>query len=815
MPEAMHQGQGCLSGLQVVDLSTNLASAYTTLLFADYGAEVVQIERPGGSPVRSLVGWPFFLRGKKSIVLDLKDPADAAAARQLAEGSDVVVEAFGAGRAATFGLGYEALRAVNPGLVYTSITGFGHDGASSHLQCYDAVVMAKTGSMYGNVAPNRPGEPVMLESPSATIAAALLAQQGALLALHERASSGFGQRVDATMIQGMLAQDPWNHVIKTLTDRYPDAFTPMAVPTRERRVPTSWLLFGLLNGYSRDGRWMQFAHATPRQFDAFVRALGMAELRADPAWADAPDSPDDERRDAWWSRMLEGVRSRTTQEWQEVFDAEEHVFAEIYRRGTELFDHPQIAHEGQAVTTVDPELGAVRQMGPLVKMSATPGDATRPAPRVDEHRAELLARARPAVAPVAGTPSRSRPLEGVTIVDLGTFYAGPFGSTMLADQGATVIKIEALDGDPIRFQTSMPEVSGVRVTQGKKSVAVDAFRPEGREIVVELIRGADIVLHTYRGGVAERMGLDAERMRALNPNLVYHHGVGYGVSGPYSRRPAFAPTIGAGSGYAQRCGGGEPEGVDLSLDEIKTASTAVGGAPAANPDALSALGVAVGVMLGLVARDRGAGGQITMTSMLATMGHVLSDELIEYEGAPAAPRVDPDKLGYSATYRLYRASDDWVVLCAPGEHGWARLAGALELDHDDRFATAAGRGQHDAELAALLAERLAERPASDWEEELSKAGVGCAVVAPMAGGFGTGLFEPGGVCDQLGMLSTVGHPIFEELRRSRQLVTLSRGEASLGEGSTIGQHTDEVLRDLLGYDADRIAALRSSGVIGP
>ena len=142
------------------------------------------------------------------------------------------------------------------------------------------------------------------------------------------------------------------------------------------------------------------------------------------------------------------------------------------------------------------------------------------------------------------------PLDGVLVVDLGTFYAGPFGSTMLADQGATVVKVEPLTGDPIRFQTSMPEATAVRVTQGKKSVAVDVFTERGRQIVVELVRRADIVLHSYRGGVAERMGLDADTMTRLNPDLVYHHGVGYGVDGPYARRAAFAPTIAAASGFA-------------------------------------------------------------------------------------------------------------------------------------------------------------------------------------------------------------------------------------------------------------------------
>ncbi len=825
---------GPLDGLVVVDLSTNLASAFTTLLFADFGAEVIQVERPGGSPLRGLAAWPFWLRGKKSVVLDLHDAGDLEVARSLGRGADVVVEAFGAGAADRLGLGYDALREANQGLVYTSITGFGHDGPYAHLKAYEAVVMAKTGSMYGNIAPGRPGEPVMAIPYGATFAGAFLAMQGTLLALHERDAGGstpgqghgHGQRVDATMVQGMLAQDPWSYFMKILANRYPDAFTAVGAPAAGRRVPTSWLSFGLLNGYSRDGKWLQFAHATPRQFEAFVRSLGLEWARSDPVWKDAPDSPDETVRDRWWSMMLEGVRQRSVEEWQAVFDADKDVFAEVYLSGLELFDHPQIVHDSHAVAVEDPGVGPLRQMGPLVKMSSTPADPTRRAPTVDEHGAELRARAQEGNAsgsdrpgPTGRAPVEVSPLDGITVVDLGTFYAGPFASTMLADQGATVIKIEPLDGDPIRFQMPVPETAGVRVTQGKKSVAVDVFRDEGKAIVVELIRQADIVLHTYRGGVAARMGLDADTMRALNPDLVYHHGVGYGTDGPYARRAAFAPTIAAASGFARRCGGGGPEGADLTLDEIKEATIRMGGVQPGHPDGMAALGAAVGLLLGLYSRDRGAGGQVTLTSMLSTMGHVLSDSLIDYAGVAAPAVTDPDGYGFSAVYRLYRASDAWIVLCAPDDRSWSALVAAIAgdipgLGADGRFADSTARGAHDADLAAVLAKVFEGRPAQEWERRLSEAGIGCAEVAPMQGGLAMGLFEEGGVCDQLGMLTTVTHPIFEEHIRSRELVRLSRGRSTLGAGCTIGQHTDEVLREHLGYDDERIARLHAEGVVG-
>lgn len=808
--------QGPLEGLTVVDLTSNVCTAFATVLFADLGAEVISVERPGGSDARAMTAAPFYLRGKKSIVLDLHTVADLDVARRLAAGADVVFEAFGAGQADRLGLGYEALERLNPGLVYTSISGFGHTGPFSHLKSYEAVAMAKSGSMYGNTVPHRPGEPVMTVPLGATHSAALLAQQGTFVALHEREAHGRGQRVDATLAQGLLAHDPWAHFLRLLASRYPDAFNPVPAPSHARPVPTTWLTFGLLNGYSKDGRWMQFAHATPRQFDEFMRILGLAPLLDTPDWKDAPNHPDDEVRDRWWTLMLEAINSRTTAEWEAIFDAEPHVFAEIYRRPEEWFEHPQVVHDNHAVTTVDPDRGPVRHLGPLMKLSRTPGDANRLMPALDADAAELRGRPpRPVAEPAGVAPVGRPPLEDVTILDLGTFYAGPFGSTMLTDQGARVIKVEPLAGDPIRFQMPIPESSGVRVTQNKHSIAIDAFSEEGRKILVELVKRADVILHCYRGGVAERMGLDFDHVLQLNPNVMYHHGVGYGIDGPYCRKQAFAPTIAAGSGFASRSGGGGVEGGQLTIDEIKTESLRLAGVQSGHPDGFAALAVAVALAADIYVQDRGHGGQSTLTSMISTMAHVMSDVMIDYEDAPEPPQFDADQYGYHALYRLYRtAGDRWIVLCAPSDHAWQKLRKALAVDEldDGRFATPQSRRQHDAALIELLSSTFRQRPAGDWERDLSAAGVGCAEVAPAEGALAVGMFDPGNVADQMDWLVPVTHPLFGEHPRTTELVELSRSASVLGPGEQIGGHTRAILQEL-GYSDARIEELRRDRIV--
>jgi crotonobetainyl-CoA:carnitine CoA-transferase CaiB-like acyl-CoA transferase len=810
------EGTGALAGLVVVDLSTTLPSAYTSMFFADYGAEVIQVEPFGGSRLRSQDAWPFWFRGKKSIELDYRDPDDLAVARRLAADADLVIEAFRPGVADRLGLGFESLSEENPGLVYTSITGFGPTGKYANVKSYEPIVMAKTGSMYG---PNRSGRqgPVFMNVAGATMAGSLLAIQGSLVALHGRLRNGHGQKVDATMIQGMLSQDPWSYFGPVLARLYPEAFSGVGqAPSAPRPVPTSWLGFGLLNAYSADGRWMQFAHATQKQFAAFVDELGLGWTRSDPEWKGAPDSEDASLRERWWELMLEAARSKTVAEWQEVFDRNSNTFAEVYRDSMELFEHPQFVHDDNIAEVEVPGLGPVRQLGPLVKMSRTGGDASSPPPAPGQQSDQLRSRPRRAAARVEGTPTDRPALEGVLVIDLGTFYAGPFGSTMLTDQGARVIKVEPLAGDPIRYNMPIPEWASVRVTQGKESLAVDVFTAEGKAIVEELIRRADLVLHSYRGGVAKRMGLDQEAALALNPDLIYHHGQGYGLTGPYSRRQAYAPTIAAGSGFSRRSGGGGPEGVPLTIEEIKDQIGFLGGAQAGLADGFAALGVGAALALGLVARDLGRGGQSSMTTMLATMGHVMGDSVIDYPDKRGPLVTDPELWGFGALYRLYEAAEGWVVLCVTDDREWQALAAALDevaLGTDPRFESPELRAQNQEQLADLLSGVFTTRTAREWEDRMLEADVACVAVTPMLGGLASGLQSSGGLGEELGFMTTVVHPVFGEIPRTRRLFNLSRSQERLGASCTIGQHTDAILEEL-GYAAEDIAALRAKGVVG-
>jgi crotonobetainyl-CoA:carnitine CoA-transferase CaiB-like acyl-CoA transferase len=807
-----------LEGLRVVDFSNTLAGVQATQIMADFGAEVVHVEPHGGSPLRSQAAYPFWARGKKSIVLDLSDSTDLDLAHGLAADADVLIETWRPGVAEAKGLGYESLAVDNPGLVFGSVTGFGRSGPLRDVKGYEGIIMAKMGALktLRGMAP-RPG-PAFPSAPYSSYPAAQLVAQGVFAALYERESSGIGQRVDTSLLQGLSVHDTFNWHSRIIARRYSDGYTQVAL--EQDGLPSGGISFRLLIALTKDGRWLQFSQTAQRLFEAMMVAFELDWMFDDPKFKSAPDFDDVPTRVEFWETMLGVVRSKTADEWLEVFDAHPNVWGERFRSGIEVFDHPQV-HFNQSVTTIeDPERGPVVQPGPIVQVVDAAPMELRPAPALDQHGQELRSRPRRAHDRVTAdaAPSGLPPLHGVTVLELGTYYAAPFGATLLTQLGARCIKIEQLDGDPMRNMLPFPEIAGMKALEGKESIAVDLHTDKGRDIVFELVRDADIVLQSFRAGVADRLGLDADSLQGANPELVYLSSPGYGTGGPCGHRPAYAPTIGAGAGLAFRNAGSLiRQDSKMELDEVKRSALQLAKAVmgVGNSDGLSSVTVATALCLGLLARRRGHGAHRFLTTMLNSTAHALSETMVTYDGQAEPPMADGGLRGFSALYRLYEAADDWVFLAAPGQRDWIALTRSLPtgaaLAADPRFATVSDRGAHDEALADALTQIFAAGLAGDWERDLCAADVACVVAAegPVEANF----LDDGSVGDLSGLVTQTSNPTLDEYERLTPLVAMSRSGSVAGGSVLCGQQTREIMTEL-GYEETSIATLADEGVIG-
>jgi crotonobetainyl-CoA:carnitine CoA-transferase CaiB-like acyl-CoA transferase len=803
-----------LEGMRVVDLSPDRVGAQVSQTLADYGADVVWVERPGGSRLRQEPAFAMLGRGKRSVVADLGAPEGVARVRALAAGADVLVETFRPGVADRLGVGYDALAQLNRGLVYTSITGFGSHGPLATLKGYEGTVAAVLGLFSTFRAMTGGARPAFVTVPWCSQAASHTALQGILGALLERERTGDGQRVETNLLQSVTVHEggssSWYGYL--VAHRWPDAFVE-APPLAHH------FLFRLLVAQTKDGHWLQFAQNRPHLFEAHLRSLGLEWMLEDPKWQGIPMLEDEALRAELLEQMVSRVHDRTLAEWEEIFDADRNVYAEVYRPVSEVLDHPQLVHDEAVVELLDPVGGAVRQPGLQFGMSRTPGRLRGGAPRLDDGATISWPAARGGSD--AGEPSRRPVLEGLTLLELAVQYAAPYATTLLADLGARVIKIEQLEGDSIRRQRpQFPEVGGGKPLQGKESVAVDIHTPEGKEILHKLVSRADGVLNGYRAGVAERGGFDYETLRRINPDIVYINATGYGLEGPCVDRASFAPSFSAAGGVVAAHLGGLDDFKDPEMEFDDRVARgillrAAGSSSYATTDAIGALGAATALLIGLLARVRGAGGQQVVSTMLLSTVHAMADQILaQTAGSAEGLAPGPEMRGPKALYRIYDASDGWVFLAAPGPEEWDALVDALspyvDLRDDPRFTTAADREANDDALVDVLTELFMKRSKSEWQVDLTTNDVACVAVT-------TDPPEALLMSEEIGRASRyivdVTHPLFDVHPRLAPVVEFSRSPTTPKGADLCGNATNSVLREL-GYSDDDILALRAKNVVG-
>ena len=400
-----------------------------------------------------------------------------------------------------------------------------------------------------------------------------------------------------------------------------------------------------------------------------------------------------------------------------------------------------------------------------------------------------------------GADAGGGPLAGLRVLDLSWVLAGPYCTMVLADLGADVVKCERPPwGDVARTMGSPSDgESGYffSINRGKRSVAIDLKREEGRDLLLRLVPEFDVLVENFRPGALERLGLGYERLAEAHPGLVYAAISGYGQDGPLRDRPALDVVVQGAGGVMSITG--EPDGPPvrpgLSLGDIA-----------------AGLFGAIGVLAALRERDRSGLGQLVDVSMLDCQLAILENAFLRYHLTGEVPKPMGTRHSWAVPFQAFPTADGHLVLAlswgVPNQ--WALLCselGLVGLIDDPRFAESAARSAHHAELEPLLSEAFRRRTTAEWLERLEPYGIPCGPLNDIA----QAAAQP--QVAARGMLVPVEHRTLGTLPLVNTPVRLSRTPGGIrGSSPDMGEHTREVLAERLGLGGAEIEALIADGV---
>jgi crotonobetainyl-CoA:carnitine CoA-transferase CaiB-like acyl-CoA transferase len=797
-----------LSPYRVLDLTDERGqlAGYT---LASLGADVILVEPPEGSgsrrlspfaggaehAERSLVfhGWN---RGKRSVVIDLRSDAGRAELSRLVADADVVLES------GAVPVDLAALRAENPALVTVSISPFGAAGPKAEWPATDLTVLASGCQLAMTGDADRP--PVRTSVPQAFLHAAADAAAGALLALTERATSGLGQHVDISAQRSVL-QATQSCVLAVPLGASPVQRSSGGVraagldvqlrwPCKDGFVSITFLFGDSMGPFTR--RLMNWIHE-----EGYCD-----EATRDKDWiAYAAMLYDGREPISEYERLKRVVEefclTKTKAELLEAARSKILLIAPV-AGPDEVVDSIQFAVRDFWDDVDDPLLGdrPVRAPGPFAWGSASPIIRLGRAPRLGEHTHEVLAvpaRASTGTAMCDTGLDRSLPLEGVNVVDLTWAMSGPQTTRAMADFGATVVRVESTKVTDVArtvapFIDDIPgaESSGLlfNMGAGKRSITLNLRNAEGHAVLEDLIRWADVLIESFspRGGAT--LGLDYQRVSAINPSIVMMSSCLFGHSGPLAQYAGFG-TMGASlTGFFHLTGWPD---------------RAPCGPFGAYTDYMSPRFALCTLLAALDERRRTDRGQYFDFAQAESALHFLTPVLLDYTVNRTVQNADGNTDPAMAPHGIYPSSgdDQWVAIACRDDTDWQALATVLgradltDMSVDERRARAS-------ELDALLAAWTASQEPAVAAATLLRLGVPAHAV------------QNSGECASDEQLAaqhhfvTVPHAEHGTVVVEASRIGLSATPATIRRGPPVlGEHTVEVLTELLGYDDDRLGEL--------
>jgi crotonobetainyl-CoA:carnitine CoA-transferase CaiB-like acyl-CoA transferase len=722
---APNRGRRALLGhIRVLDLSDGGALICGQIL-ADLGADVVQIEPPGGAaarrlgpyaggtadPERSLFWWSY-ARGKRGLVLDLDTEAGRSELALLAKGADVLIESAAPGELARHGLGHAALAALNPALVVVSITPFGQDGPRAHEAATDLSVLAAAGLLALTGDADR--APLRVPVPQAFLHAGAEAAVGALVALHERAASGLGQHVDVSAQQAATVATQ-AYLLATPVGASPATRVAGGVQAGPLRVEFTYP--------AKDG-FVSITHL-------FGSTVGPATRRL-MEWVHECGFCDEATRDKDWIAYTELLitgkepiaefervkrviaactASKTKAELLQAARDRALLMAPV-RTIAEVVESEQLAAREWVTPLTAADGSSVRYPGPFAKFPAAPIRYRRSAPRLDEHAAEIRAERRPAARsgsqPSAARPGAQasspdrRPLEGVKVLDFMWAVAGPLATRVLADHGATVIRIESSRRLDV-CRTILPFVGGKigaetaslfhSTNVGKRMLTLDPGKPEGRQTVLDLVRWADVVCESFTPKGMKGFGLDYATLRQHKPDLIMLSTCLMGQTGPLAGFAGYGNLAAAMTGF-----------YDLTGWPDRPPAGPFG----AYTDYIAPRFNAAAILAALEHRRlTGEGQHIDLAQAEASL-HFLAPAILDYTVNGIVTTRGGNRDRELAPHGVYPCAgkDRWVAIAARDDRDWRALCEALGAPALARRALRRRRARPRDALDAVLAASL-------------------------------------------------------------------------------------------------------------
>ncbi|ETR74818.1 L-carnitine dehydratase [Afipia sp. P52-10] len=794
-----------LTGLRIVELGTNEAAAYCGKQFADFGAEVIKIEPPGGDPARAYeplvdIGngrrenghFAWLNTNKQSIIADLANTDDVVRIRALLRTADLLLDGRHPGAVKASLLTHDDLRKSDPGLGITAISWFSDTGPYSAYQPTEAVVRSLAGmvKLIGAVE----GPPMLGRDGQAAVFGGLTAFIPSVAALYNRENGA--RRYRTNIYEALLQVSEFD--------------TGIALELGSSRLRSGINIFG--RGYP-SGTWetkdgiLGVTVATPAQWVGWCQIIGRPELARDMKYSKGIDRfvHAAELRQIFAPILL----TRTAVEWFEL-GIEYRVPLAIVPTMGELLAQPFHRERGSFGTVT---IGTAAFEGPVLPQTLlrTPPKPNGPAPLAGQHDlSSVPPRAR--IAKGAVPPDAALPLTGVRVIDLTMGWAGPSATRQLADLGADVIKVESIQypdwfrgtdtRPPYHEEQTYEKTYWIQMmNRNKRGITLDLTSEEGRTLLKRLLQTANAVIDNYAADVLPRLGLDAEAMLAINPKLVVVTMPAFGTKGAWTNGRAYGSTLEQASGLPTVQGF---EGDPPSMSHI------------AFGDPIGGLNGATALMLGLMHQRNTGEGQHIDLAQVQCMLPMAAPAIIEQSArGTVGPRLG-NRHPHHVPQGCFRAlgEDQWITISVRDDEDWQALCRAMrrpDLAADPQLKTAHDRRQHEDMIEAEI------------EKWTSIVRPDSAMVKLQAAGVPAGIAKLPMDLAADPHLWAVGHwqpvdkafvgphllPLNAYREESAERPPLARSLAP-----TLGRDNHEVLREVLGLTEAELTALEENDVIG-